>query len=218
MAETLALIDLGSNAARFLLARIDPGIRYHVVHESRVQTRLAASPAGRLSAVALRRTLESTRRFLRRVHDGAAPKVVAIATAAVRDAVNRDHLIEAFRRTEGVELRVLSGHEEAHLGALAAIYTLKIRQATVADLGGGSLQLARVRDAQVVQTASLALGTVRTTTRFLHSDPPTSKQVRALREEIREQVLGHLPAGGQMDGLVGVGGTARALARLHLAT
>jgi exopolyphosphatase/guanosine-5'-triphosphate,3'-diphosphate pyrophosphatase len=118
---------------------------------------------------------------------------------------------------DGVDLRILSGGEEARLGALAVMHTLPVTDGTAADLGGGSLQLTRLRRGRIVRAASLPLGTVYTTRRFLREDPPGVREVRALRQEIREQALGVLPRARRGDALVGLGGTVRALARLYLA-
>ena len=143
--------------------------------------------------------------------------MLAVATAAVRDAANRDRLLEALRQREGVDVRLLSGREEAHLGALAAMRSLPFRDGVIADLGGGSLQLTRVRAGRILSSASVPLGAVRMTRRFLREDPPSLREIRALRQEVRNQVLGILPSARRGDELLGLGGTVRALARLHLA-
>jgi exopolyphosphatase/guanosine-5'-triphosphate,3'-diphosphate pyrophosphatase len=214
MPAHVALLDLGSNAARFLLAEIGPHGEVRVVRKDRAQTRLGGGAPGHLSRRAIRDTLDATHRFLRSVRNGGDLRVIAVATAAVREAVNRERLLEPLRRREGVEVEVLSGREEARLGAAAALASLPVRSAVVADLGGGSLQLTRVRDRHVRPLATLPLGAVRLTRRFLAADPPSSRQLRALRREIREQLLGALPAADRGDTIVGLGGTVRALAKL----
>jgi exopolyphosphatase/guanosine-5'-triphosphate,3'-diphosphate pyrophosphatase len=218
MSELVALVDLGSNAARFLLVRIDPGVGYEVIYKKRVQTRLGGGPAGHLPVQAVELTLSSVNRFLAGAANGTVPRVLAVATAAVRDAPNRDRLIEALRRREGVDLRLLSGREEAHLGALAAMQGLPFRDGVVADLGGGSLGLTRVRAGRILSAASVPVGAVRMTRRFLREDPPSPREIRALRQEVREQVLGVLPPARRGDELLGLGGTVRTLARMHLTT
>src|SRR5215470_15183873 len=146
MPELVALLDLGSNAARFLLASLHPGTGFRILEEKRVQTRLGGSRSGLLPAAAVEETTEALRRFLHRVSNGYRPRVVAIATSAVREAPNRERLIVTLRDRDGIDVRVLSGTEEARLGAQAALRSLPIRDGMVADLGGGSLQLTRVRD------------------------------------------------------------------------
>ena len=216
-AELVALLDLGSNASRFLLARIVEGHGFHVLQKERVQTRLGDGPPGRLRRAAVDATLDSVHRFLRRVRNGRSPRVLAIATAAVRDAANRDVLLDALRDRAGVAVHVLTGSEEARLGAEAAMRSLPIRSGIVADLGGSSLQLTRVRARQIGWSASLPLGAIRLTHRFLQGDPPTPEEVRALREEVGAALRQVFPADSPADRLVGLGGTVRTLGRIHLA-
>jgi exopolyphosphatase/guanosine-5'-triphosphate,3'-diphosphate pyrophosphatase len=216
-AELIALVDLGSNASRFLLARVIEGRGFEVLQKERVQTRLGDGPPGRLRPAAVDATLDCVHRFLRRVRNGRSPRVMAIATAAVRDATNRDLLLDALREREGVAVRVLTGREEARLGAEAAMLSLPIRDGIVADLGGGSLQLTQVRDRHLGRSVSLPLGTIRLTQRFLRGDPPTPAEVERLRREVGELLTMALPAGRPGDRLIGLGGTVRSLGRIHLA-
>ena len=71
-----------------------------------------------------------------------------MATSAVRDARNRERLLGPLRHEEGIEVQVLSAREEARLGVEAALESLAVKNGVVADLGGSSLQLSRVRRAQ----------------------------------------------------------------------
>jgi exopolyphosphatase/guanosine-5'-triphosphate,3'-diphosphate pyrophosphatase len=222
MAELVALLDFGSNAARFVLARVRPQVGFQVLHQERSQTRLGAGRPGTLPPAAVDDTLRAVRRFLREVRrhaEGAErpPRLIAIATAAVREADNRDRLLGPLRRDHGIEVRVLSGAEEARLGAAAAIDDLPRFDGVVGDLGGGSLQLTAVRGGRITVTASLPLGAVRLTRGFLHQDPPEPRELRALRSEIRRQLEAALPAPHRGDLMVGMGGTVRTLARMHLA-
>ena len=75
-------------------------------------------------------------------------------------------------------MQVLSARDEARLGVDAALDSLSFSNGLVADLGGASLQLSRVRHRKVVSMASLSLGAVRTTRRFVRSDPPTPRELQ----------------------------------------
>jgi exopolyphosphatase/guanosine-5'-triphosphate,3'-diphosphate pyrophosphatase len=216
MPEQVALVDLGSNAVRLLLAELGSGGQVRILCKARAQTRLGGGRSGRLPRQAIADTLDAVRRFLRRTRNGQSPRVLAIATSAVRDAANRDRLLEPLRRRHGVEVAVLSGREEARLGALAALASLHFRAGTVMDLGGGSLQLTGVREGVPHAAVSLPVGAVRATRRFLRHDPPRPGELSALRDEIRQRLAeaeSPVPAGGT---LIGLGGTVRALASIHL--
>ncbi len=93
----MALLDLGSNAARFLLVKIRPGKGYEILDERRIQTRLGGDRHGRLPGPAVRKTLRAAHAFLEPVRRRNATRVIALATAAVRDADNADSLLIPLR-------------------------------------------------------------------------------------------------------------------------
>jgi len=216
VSEFLALIELGSNAVRCLVASILPGVGFQVLLEERVQTRLSAGRPGVLSPTAIRETTDTVRQFLREARREYKPRILTVATSAVRDATNRKDLLEKLQREVGVSVRVLSGLEEALLGAQAALRSLSFSNGTIADLGGGSLQLAHVRDEEITSATSLPLGAVRTTTRFFKNDPPTEHEVHALRQEVHHQLTRHFSAPAPSSEMIGIGGTIRTLGRMHL--
>ena len=184
MKELVAVVDLGSTAVRILLARLTPAARFQIVAQERVPTRLGGGAPGTLPRAAIGATLRAVRRFFRRhAQPGEGPRIVAVATSAVRDARNRERLLAPLRYEEGIEVHVLSARDEARLGVEAALESLPVRNAVVADLGGSSLQLSRVRHRKVVGTASVPLGAVRTTRRFLRHDPPRTRELQALMDD-----------------------------------
>jgi len=216
-AELVAVVDLGSTAVRFLLARINSNSGCQLLVEEREPTRLGGGPPGVLPREAIDETLRAVHRFFARHSlNGRGPRVIAIATSAVREARNRERLLEPLRRKEGIEVQVLSARDEARLGVEAALDSLPFRDGVVADLGGASLQLSRVRARKVVSTATLPLGAVRTTSRFLRQNRPKPRALQALRSEIRAQLLDGLPTARRGEIMVGLGGTVRTLASIHL--
>jgi exopolyphosphatase/guanosine-5'-triphosphate,3'-diphosphate pyrophosphatase len=185
--------------------------------EERVPTRLGSGTPGTLPRDAIDATLRAVHRFFRRYsRKGQGPRIIAVATSAVRDAHNRERLLAPLRRDEGIEVRVLSAHDEARLGVDASLQSLSFTDGVVADLGGASLQLTRVRNRKTGAISSLPLGAVRTSRRFLRHDPPRARELQALRIEIRERILGALPSAGRGEVMVGLGGTIRTLAGIHL--
>ncbi|HEX5529345.1 MAG TPA: hypothetical protein VFZ82_07285 [Methylomirabilota bacterium] len=215
--DLVAIVDLGSAAVRFLLAQIRPRAGFRILAQERVPTRLGGGRPGTLPRRAIDRTLQAVHRFfLRNSPQDQGPRIVAIATSAVRDARNRERLLDPLRRNEGIEVQVLSARQEARFGVAAALDSLSFAKGLVADLGGASLQLSRVRRRRVVSTASLPLGAVRITEQFLRRDPPTPRELHALRAEIRARLQGALPPADRGEVLVALGGTVRTLASVHL--
>src|SRR4029453_10754445 len=218
MSEQVAVLDVGSNAVRLVLARVTPGVEFRVLRQERVQTRLAGHRRGLLPRAAVDQTIHAVRRFLADVRRQSSPRVLAVATAAGRDPTNADRLLGALRGEAGVDVRVLSGPEEARLGATAVLWSRPVARGTVVDLGGGSLQVTRVRAGRIARVASVPLGAVRTRLRFLRHDPPRAREVQALRRETRKRLLGVLPRARAGDALIGLGGSLRALGRIFVRT
>jgi len=218
--ELVAIVDLGSTAVRLLLARIVPNVGHRVLVQERMPTRLGGGAPGTLPREAIAETLRAVHRFFKKHcrDDDRGPRVLAVATSAVRDARNRERLLAPLRFEEGIDVQVLTARGEARLGVEAALAGLPFQAGIVADLGGASLQLSRVRDRHVVSIATVPLGTVRTSRRFLRHDPPAPRALRALRTEIRDQLRGALPPARRGEVMVGVGGTVRTLASIHLRT
>jgi exopolyphosphatase/guanosine-5'-triphosphate,3'-diphosphate pyrophosphatase len=216
-ADLIAVLDIGSNAVRCVLARLDARPGFEVVLRQRAQTRLGESASNQLPPAAIEATLRAARRFLKQVRrDHGGVRVMAVATAAVRDATNREALLAPLGELGVPEVCILSGMEEGLLGAEAALRALPIERGMVADLGGGSLQLTAVAGGLIQRSDSAPIGAVRLMQRFLASNPATAGELAAARAEVRAQIeplLRAIPAGGVA---LASGGVVNALARLAL--
>jgi exopolyphosphatase/guanosine-5'-triphosphate,3'-diphosphate pyrophosphatase len=138
--------------------------------------------------------------------------VDVVATSAIREATNRDAFLARARAASGLEIRVLSREDEARAGYLAAVNSTALADGAVLDLGGGSMQLVRVRGRDAAELDSWRLGAVRMTERFLPGDgPATRKDLARLREHVRRKLERAAWLGGT-GRLVGIGGTVRNLA------
>jgi exopolyphosphatase / guanosine-5'-triphosphate,3'-diphosphate pyrophosphatase len=214
--EHIVVVDVGTNAVRLCLARLVRGERFSVVREARAQTRLGGGKSGVLPGRAIAETVDAVDTFLRKARRE-EPRVIAVATSAVREARNAATLRAALRRRSRIDVRVLSGDEEARLGSLAAMWSLGVRRATVVDLGGGSLQVSRIDGGEISTLASVPLGAVRLTRRFLRTDPPSRLAISVIRREAAKHLVGLVPASDSHT-LVGLGGTIRTLGRMYLAS
>ena len=130
----------------------------------------------------------------------------------MRDAANRNELLEVLQQEENIVVRILSGQDEARLGVLAALDRFAFQNGVVLDIGGGSFQISHVRAGEIHRTASVPLGAVRTTTQFFQNDPPMPHEILALREAVQTQVNTLLPPVHEGKTLIGIG-TVRARRR-----
>ena len=216
MSERIALVDLGSNAVRLLTARIKPGQGFEILSQQRVSTRLGCGASGLLKPSAVRKTLKAVDRFLNEIR-GEDTRRIGVATAAVRDAANKMSLLDPLHRDAGLSVHILSGEEEACLGAQTVLRRWPEWNGLVLDLGGGSLQLTRISNGHIVSAVSLPLGVVRTTARFFRHDPPRPDEMVGLRREIAAQLADVLAPAQAHEELIGLGGTIRALCRMNKA-
>ncbi len=212
----LAVIDLGSNSFRLVVFTAGDGWwkRTDEIFEAvRIGEGLAAT--GSLGEAPISRALATANVFAQfcAANGLAGDQIRAVATSAIRDAGNaRDFLVRAGQRTR-LKIRVLSQEEEARYGYLAAVNSTTLADGCVLDLGGGSMQLVRVDGRLARESASLRLGAVRMTERFLPDDRPAKRrELDALRAHVRRKVgeVPWLPGTGRR--LVGLGGTVRNLA------
>ena len=216
---SLGVVDVGSNTARFVVFEsAAPGV-VHPVYETKESPRLGLETGadGSLSEAAIARGVHAVRRFSRTVRQLGVRRVIGVATSAARDAPNGPEFVQEVERATGVRLKILSGTEEARYAYLGVAATLELRNDLVCDLGGGSLQLAEVRDGLLRNSVSLPLGALRLSRRFLEHDPPKRRERDELRDHARSAIRSAIEAfGGHHDRLIAVGGTVRALARASI--
>ena len=220
MQRKVAIIDLGSNTSRLNIMAYTPGVAFQLIDQLRERVRLSQGMGAEniLRPEPIERTLHLLKVFRRLCDANHIDTIIATATSAVRDARNQAEFLGRVQNEAGLTLRVLSGDEEAYYGYLGAVNSLPIHNGLVLDIGGGSLEIGRVRDRQLVQTASLPLGAVRLTETFVKNDPPKRADIRLLNRYLNA-ILGSiqwLPAQSK-DMLVGLGGTIRTLAKIDQA-
>jgi exopolyphosphatase/guanosine-5'-triphosphate,3'-diphosphate pyrophosphatase len=216
-----AVISIGTNSCRLLIATIGPGGRftpeYHESRGTRVGEGIA--PGKLLEPAAAERTLAAVGDYAALARH--AGRTFAIGTSALREAADAGAFAARVRELTGADLHVLGGDEEArasYVGArhgLVAAGVVLTGELTVADVGGGSTEIARSDgDSMPVRTVSLPLGAVRLTERFLVSDPPTSDEIGHCRAAIALSLDGLDVAMRTKVPLAFVGGTAATAVRM----
>jgi exopolyphosphatase/guanosine-5'-triphosphate,3'-diphosphate pyrophosphatase len=212
----VAVIDIGSNSGRVVVYDVQADGHLPILASSRASLRLVSDLKGKaLSPQAVKRTLDALDDFRAIAVGSGARRTLAVATSAVRDATNGPALLEKVRTDLGIELRILSGTEEAEAGFLGAVRGLPVEDGAQFDIGGGSMQICRFRSRRLGGAWSFPLGSLRLSDAFLSSDPPSRRQVQRLVDHVettlRAARLERIPAGAA---LVGTGGTVRNLAKI----
>jgi exopolyphosphatase / guanosine-5'-triphosphate,3'-diphosphate pyrophosphatase len=154
-----AVIDVGSNSVRLVIYRVD-GRALWTIYNEKVVAGLGKdlTASRRLSAEGVEAAVGALRRF-RAVLDGwKAEEVTACATAAVRDAADGKAFLKRIKDETGLEVRVLSGEEEARYAALGVVCGQPDAEGVVGDLGGSSLELVRLNGMAHIEGVTLPLG------------------------------------------------------------
>jgi exopolyphosphatase/guanosine-5'-triphosphate,3'-diphosphate pyrophosphatase len=213
----VAVVDIGSNSGRVMVYRPEAGGHLHVLAGSRAALRLARDldRTGRIAPESLERAFGALGDFRAIALGSGVRRIEAAGTSALRDAANGPPFIRRVKRELGITIRILSGLEEARFGFLGAVGGLPVDDGVFFDLGGGSLQVGRFRSRRLVGALSVPLGSLRVSDTFLKSDPPAPREIRKLREHVRDTLaeagVQRLAAGEQ---LVGTGGSLRNLAKV----
>jgi exopolyphosphatase / guanosine-5'-triphosphate,3'-diphosphate pyrophosphatase len=218
----IAAIDIGSNSIRQIVADVSATGSIRIIDEIKAAPRLGAglSRTGKLSAGAMSHALEAIQRMATLARQLGSSRIHVVATSAVREAENRRDFLDLVREETGLKVRLLTGEDEARLSFRSALahFDLAVRRAVVMDIGGGSLELALSADGVVERLESFPFGALRLTEDFL-GDRPKPKQLKRLRETVRDGIKGVLPVRDWRGALlIGSGGTFTNLGAMHLAS
>jgi exopolyphosphatase/guanosine-5'-triphosphate,3'-diphosphate pyrophosphatase len=162
---TIAAIDVGSNAIRLAIASVSADGTYQTVYSVREPVRLGQDvfTKGTISAQTIDRTVQAFIEFKQKLDQHSVKVVKAVATSALREAINRDAVLKAVAKASGIEISIIGGEEEARLIHLAAkqAVNLKNKVALLIDIGGGSVEVVLADDSNVLCTESYSMGSVR---------------------------------------------------------
>jgi len=223
----LAGIDIGTNSLRLLVADAGRDSLREIVSDRKV-TRLGQDldRTGKLSHDAEKRSLSVLLDFSECIRHHAAIHTAALGTSAIRNASNSEEFIVEVKKRTGLDISIITGEEEARLTLLGVAQALKgsegwkggpLASALVIDIGGGSTEIIMTRPDGDPVIASLPLGAVYLTERFIKQDPPSAYELELLRRTVGE-LLEQQGGGIKPDStgvFVGTAGTITTLAAMN---
>ena len=216
--QNLAIVDLGSNSVRMAVNELHDDGTYREVNRVKVDSRLSEGmgPEKILQPKAMDRTISALKSF--RPYYEQLPNLVVrgIATAAVRQARNRDEFLKRVAAATDINLEVLSGDQEAYYDYLGAVNRLKVKDCLLLDTGGASCELVHVKDGRDASLISVPFGAVNLSEQFRLDDRVRAVDLFSAQVFLRERLRDiwwlndakHLP-------LVLLGGANRTLARMN---
>lgn len=215
----VAVVDIGTNSTRLLIADVE-GTQVREVERRTTVTNLGrgVEHTGTLCSDAVDGVCGVVADYKATYEELGAERVLAIATSAVRDAFNGEAFIAELRERFGLDTRLLTGEEEAHLTYLGATAQRPGDETTlVFDIGGGSTELIVGSGREVAFQTSLQAGTIRHSERHLTGDPPEPHELEELADDVRhviEEALSAREAGGAQVRAIAVAGTPTSLAAI----
>jgi exopolyphosphatase/guanosine-5'-triphosphate,3'-diphosphate pyrophosphatase len=227
----VAVVDIGSNSTRLLVAEVDTdtGSLQELERDSRV-TRLGegVDANGSLSEVAIERVTNVLADYHAKIEKHDCEANLAVLTSAVRDADNGADFAERVREEYKLDARVLSGDEEAQLTFLGAMSTRPDEDGSggeqsagavptvVIDIGGGSTEFVIGSGRTAGFHVSLHVGVVRMSERHIHTDPPEPHELQKLAADVRQNFKDGLPKEERerVERAIAVAGTATSAASI----
>ncbi len=217
MTRRVAAVDIGTNTTRLLVASVSPEGRLAWLHRRVTVTGLGwgLDDSGRLGEAGIAKTVATLRDYAAEIGAWDVDGLGVVATAATREAANREEFLGRAAQVLGVRPAVVSGDEEAWLSFSGVTSDLDAEPPyLVIDPGGGSTEfvLGSDRPAYLVSTR---MGSVRLTERCLSHHPASAAQVEEAAAEAR-RAFGEVELPARVGTVVGVGGTFTALAAIVL--
>jgi exopolyphosphatase / guanosine-5'-triphosphate,3'-diphosphate pyrophosphatase len=218
--SVVGAVDAGSNALRAAVAVVSSSGGVHILNRLRMPVRLGCRvfrDEHLLETGVVERAIAAFERFRAMFDAHGASQIRAVGTSALREARDRDLLIDAVRRATGIVLDPIEAAEESRLVRTAVTRAFPVDQPPelVADLGGGSLELSVLYRGARVTSVVLPLGTVRLMETLGLDGPITSATAELVRGRVLRELRAAVPRPPDPGARIALcGGNARALARL----
>jgi exopolyphosphatase / guanosine-5'-triphosphate,3'-diphosphate pyrophosphatase len=187
-----AFIDIGTNSLRLLLVRINPNHSYTILSDQKEIVRLGEGEFidQYLRPEAMQRAALVAKRFTHMARSYGAEEIIAVATAATREAENRDEFLRRLHREAQIDVKIVSGREEArliYLGVVSGVH-LGDKNALFIDIGGGSTEIILGGQEQYTHLDSLKLGAIRLNSLFFlpnETGPVSGERYALLQQYVR---------------------------------
>ncbi len=215
--QRIAIIDIGSNSARLVISHIYKNGAYNMVYNQKEALRLSqkTDKKGNLTQQAFNDTIETMKSFAYMCNLYHADRIIAVATAAIRNAANGAELTRLVEKETGLSLHIITGNTEAYISYLGVINTLPYQSGIIFDLGGGSTELIYFHERKILESVSVPIGAVNTTAMFNTRSTITASAFSDLSFFLRTRLSEYPWLRQPKLPLIGVGGTARTIGKIH---
>lgn len=218
MEERIGLIDIGSNTIRLVIFGFDKATGLNEILNIKTPARLSQylTKDNDMNDEGIQVLTEALSSFNKVATKFKVDELHPIATAAIRQSNNQKDIIKKVKKDTGVEIKIVPEEDEAFYGYYAITHTTDIEDGVSVDIGGGSTEVTSFKDKQLKEAHSFPFGVVSLKRQFFgdkeHNDKSAIKGMEKFLSEQFDQ-LDWLK--DQKVALVGVGGSARNVARIH---
>ncbi|UDM31950.1 Ppx/GppA family phosphatase [Lentilactobacillus laojiaonis] len=216
--ENLVILDIGSNSVRMAINQIQSDGSYREIKRIKSDSRLSEGMGNNkiLQPEAMKRTIDALVGFHKIYENYKSIKVIGIATAAVRQAKNQSEFLDQIKQKIGIEIRVLTGNQEAYYDYVGVMNRLGLKNCVILDIGGASCEIVRVEKGKPIHLDSVPIGAVNITEKYRLTDRISGANLFNAQINLKKTIasirwinkIHHQP-------LVLLGGASRSLARIN---
>ena len=215
--KNVAVIDIGSNSIKLVLVRVRNDNAFKIIYELKETVRLGKGMTEKpvLREDRMKIALQTLKMFKNLCDATDTKKIIAVATAAVRNANNQEEFLQRVKKETDLSVRVLSGSEEGYFDYWGVVNSIEKDDGLIMDIGGGSVELIWMENRQIKDSVSLPFGALDLTQQFDLYDEADKDQIKDLEKYLEKayKEVSWLSEVEEMD-LIGVGGTIRNIAKI----
>ncbi|MGM0410619.1 MAG: exopolyphosphatase [Bacillota bacterium] len=216
--NNLAVIDIGSNSIKLVLAEVQKNFSFKLIDELKETVRLGEGMAENsyMKEDRMKVGLKTIKMFKNLCDATNTDDIIAVATAAVRNADNKDEFLNKIKKETGLEVKVLSGQEEGYYDYWGVANSIQNQEGLIMDIGGGSVELIWMKDKKVKESVSLPFGALTVTQKFDLFQSINSEKEDDLKDFLFKNYddLNWIKKVNNLL-LIGVGGTIRNIAKIN---
>lgn len=211
----VGIIDLGSNSVRISIADTENGTTLYMGKKA-IKLSQGMNEDMMLKPDAVKRCVMTFFELKLIMEKYAVERVYAVATAAVRKAKNKSEFLEIMKKETGIEIRVLTGEEEAKLDFLGVMAATNISDTVILDTGGGSTEFIGVKNGEIIGAESVQLGS-RSIKELFFKDGETQEGIENAKAEVKS-FTDNIKWLDELSGVpvIGIGGSNRTIARISM--
>lgn len=216
--DKIALIDIGSNTIRLVIFEITADFEIYQLLNIKTPARLSQyiDADKRMSQQGITVLIEILKNFHTVTQQYEVSQLLPMATAAVRQSINRDEIVERVKEAAGVEMQIVPEEKEAYYGSYAVFHTTQIRDGVTVDIGGGSTEITFFKNKEIQEAHSFPFGVVSLKKMFFEGkESNDEKAIKKMAAFVKEQfqslpwlTKAKLP-------IIAMGGSARSIANVH---